>query len=133
MNTAYVKEIQTFLKQHVSAEDLIMALFSKLENDHIPKNHSVIHKAIYELKKNPEYEPFFKEFSFDVSGLIPYSRLLEEILNELETFCLLGTINPKYDTYFLNKKHLSKGYEVFPKTKKKIIDKMCKEFEAIIC
>lgn len=39
------------------------------------------------------------EFEFDLSGLSPFSDLLDRVLFRLETSAVLGTLNPAYSRY----------------------------------
>ena len=116
----------------MSSEDVIMAIFSTMKKKSVPKDHSVIQKAIFKLKQTPEYKEVLNDFTFDKSGLTPYSKQLEEILTRLETFCIFGTLNPKYDTYNLNMEFLRRGYNRISSDMKQVIEKMGEIFESLI-
>ncbi len=93
MFETYIEQLKR-LRQEVSSEDIIMALFSQMKSDIIPKDHGSIHKAVFKLRETSRYKSFLEDFIFDTSGITPYSKLLEKVINRLETFSVFGTLNP---------------------------------------
>ena len=132
MYQALIEEIRGLRHNWISPEDVIMAIFYKIKNENIPKDHAIIQEAIFKLQGSQKYQHILKEFTFDTSGLTPYSRLLEEVLTRLETFCILGTINPKYDTYQVNREFLLRGFDRFPDEHKSVLCEISQEFETLL-
>lgn len=124
----YIKKLKE-LRQEVASEDIIMASFSQMEKDIIPKDHGSIHKAVFKLRETSKYRSFLEDFIFDTSGITPYSKLLEKVINRLETFSVFGTLNPSYEMYQVDKDYLLNAYEKFDSTKQDLISGMGRELE----
>ena len=131
MSTEAIEKLKDY-KKKVTPEDKIMALFSKIGSETINKNHGKIQKALYKLKSNPEYEAYFEAFTFNTSGLIPYSKLLENTLNRLETFSIFATLNPTYNTYKINHEHAAKSYNKLDYAEKRLVDKISNDMTELI-
>jgi hypothetical protein len=106
-----------------------MAVLSKLKTSSIPKDPAIIHKGFYHLKLNENYKELTKDFFFNMSGLTPFSELLDEILFKLETASVLSTTNPSYEKYELNKLYLDDAFNRFDSKKQETIIEMSKDFE----
>ncbi len=94
-------ELKKAIRETITPDDVIKALFSKIKTNKITKDPGKIHLAVYRLKQRYESEGWFEEFYFDISGLTPFSDLLDRILFRMETSAVLGTINPRYQIYDL--------------------------------
>jgi len=127
----YIKQLK-LLRQEVAPEDIIMALFSQMKSDIIRKDHGAIQEAMFKLRETPGYKSFLEDFIFDTSGITPYSKLLEKVINRLETFSVFGTLNPSYDMYKLDKDYLLNAYEKFDTNKKDLLARMGQELESLI-
>lgn len=127
----YIKQLK-LLRQEVAPEDIIMALFSQMKSDIIRKDHGAIQEAMFKLRETPGYKSFLEDFIFDTSGITPYSKLLEKVINRLETFSVFGTLNPSYDMYKLDKDYLLNAYEKFDTNKKDLLAGMGQELESLI-
>ena len=128
MFNTYIEKLR-LLRQEVASEDIIMASFSQMKNDFFPKDHGSIHKAVFKLSGKPRYKSFLEDFIFDTSGITPYSKLLEKVINRLETFSVLGTLNPSYDMYKVDKNYLLNAFEKFDSNNKDLIAEMGRELE----
>lgn len=128
-------ELKKLINESVTPDDIIMAILSKMKNDYIPKDPGVIHHAIYELKQKSEFRDLLDDFSFDTSGILPFSDLLDTVLFRLETSCILGTLNPRYEQYELSQEKkeqlLERTSQKFT-AKKPVIEELSNQFEAII-
>lgn len=131
MFETYIEQLK-LLRQEIAPEDIIMALFSQVKSDIIPKDHGSIQEAVFKLRETPGYKSFLEDFIFDTSGITPYSKLLEKVINRLETFSVLGTLNPSYDMYKVDKDYLLNAYEKFDSNNKDLIAGMGLELESLI-
>lgn len=130
-----VEELKKYFSKTITPDDIIMALLSEMKGNYIPKDPEIIHRAMYELKQEAEYKDLLKEFRFDVSGLTPFSDLLDRVLFRLEAACILGTINPRFKKYELateQKENLAKRISIKFADQKSIISKASDRFEKII-
>ncbi|PKM80491.1 MAG: hypothetical protein CVU89_13135 [Firmicutes bacterium HGW-Firmicutes-14] len=131
-----LEELKKFIDETVTPDDLIIAILSNIKHDYIPKDPGIIHRAIFELKQKEEFNELLDEFSFDTSGILPFSDLLDTVLFRLETSCILGTLNPRYEKYELSKE---KKEQLFKRTSEKlsaklpIIAELSGQFEALVC
>lgn len=131
MSTA-LEELKLFVDRAIVPDDVIMGILSGLSDNSISKDPGVFHQAIYDLKKKSDYSELLKEFNFDTSGLTPYSDLLDRVLFRLETANILGTLNPRYAMYELQKEQLKQRFEKFPSNKKTLLRQMSKDFTSLI-
>lgn len=118
--------------QSVSAEDIIMAIYSQIGPAVVLKNHGSLHSAIYSLRNKPQYKSLLGRFTFNASGITPYSKNLEQTINRLETFSIFGTLNPGYDQYQLNMKRLQSAFGKFGTDEQRIIKQLGKELKPFL-
>ncbi|NLU51231.1 MAG: hypothetical protein GXX09_12710 [Syntrophomonadaceae bacterium] len=124
-----LEELKRYCSEKVVSDDVIMALFSLLNNNELPKNPAVIHTSIYELKPVPDFEPLLDFFDFDCSGIVPFSDELDQVLFRLETASLLRTFNPTYERYEIRKDLLEKALNKFNDEDKKRLKNMADTFQ----
>lgn len=127
-----IDELRSSLKTTRKPDDVIMAILAITSKDSIDKNPTKIHSAIYELSKQEMWKKYLADFYFDVSGISPYSELLDQVLSRLETSCMLATPNPRYSKYHLEKDYLAKALTKFSEPEKENLTCMAKEFETFI-
>lgn len=125
-------EFKEMFQSAMTPDEIIMAIFSKLESRIIPKDPKIIHTAIYELKKDPNYGDLLEQFKFDCSGLYPFSDLLDRVIFRIESTCIISTHNPKYEKYELPKDTLLKVFNSFSKAKQEKILSMAEKFEKML-
>lgn len=120
-------------EETLTPDELIMAIFSKVEEKNIKKDPAMIHQAIFELKKRDEnLNKLLEDFIFDKSGITPFSELLDRVLFRLETSCIFGTMNPRYAVYEIKKDLLNETYEKMKPEKKQVIDNLKKDINELI-
>lgn len=95
------EQLKKLCQNTITPDHVVMAVLSKLKTSSIPKDPAIIHKGFYHLKLNENYKELTKDFFFNMSGLTPFSELLDEILFKLETASVLSTTNPSYEKYEL--------------------------------
>jgi len=119
--------------ERITPDDVITALFFSINGEKVTKDPEKIHTAIYKLKEEDGFKDFLSDIIFDVSGISPYSELLDRILFRLETSEILGSLNPKYEKYDLEDKEKikQKVYKKFSK-QEELIKKMSLEFEQLL-
>jgi len=125
-------ELKLRIEHNISPDDVIMGILSGLDEDTISKDPGIFHQAIYELKKKDAYNELLQEFEFDISGLAPFSDLLDRVLFRLETSNILGTLNPRYAMYELQKEQLKQGFNKFSDEQKELLLKMSQEFASLV-
>ena len=107
-----ISELKARINGKISKGDLVMAIFSQLKDDHIPKDPAFIYTAFYNLKK--QYSDYFNEFIFDDSSIVPHSDELNDVLFRLEASSILPTNNPSYKVYDLSKKaYMRQAFDKF--------------------
>lgn len=123
------EQLKKLCQNTITPDHVVMAVLSKLKTSSIPKDPAIIHKGFYHLKLNENYKELTKDFFFNMSGLTPFSELLDEILFKLETASVLSTTNPSYEKYELNKLYLDDAFNRFDSKKQETIIEMSKDFE----
>lgn len=79
----------------------ILYLYSSKKNE-IKNYYSNIHNAFYQLKlKHPT---FFDRLFFDTNGHLPYSKDLNDIIQDFQVSGLVNKLNPGFNTLIINKK-----------------------------
>ncbi len=127
-----IDELKESLRTTQKPDDVIMAILAMTSRQNIEKNPTKIHNAVYVLSKQELWKKYLEDFYFDVSGISPYSELLDQVLSRLETSCVLNTPNPRYAEYYLEKDYLANALTKFSKLDKENLECMAKEFETFI-
>ena len=127
-----IAQLKESLKAKKKPDDVIMAFLASTSHDNIVKDPTAIHSAIYKLTDNAKWNKFFESFYFDLSGISPFSDLLDQILSRLETACVLATPNPRYEEYHLKKSYLIKALEKFDSDEKELFHQMANEVEDML-
>ena len=83
--------------------DVIASLLTFMKEE-FSNDPQIIHTTIARLKKDARYKDLLEGFDFLDYDPYPYSPLLGRTLNRLQESRLLSSINPNYETYFLNDK-----------------------------
>jgi hypothetical protein len=86
----------------VSPDDVIASIFSFLPSK-FSNNPKIIHKKLFELKQNKDYNNLLADFEFINHYDYPYSPLLSRVLNRLQETRLLSSLNPSYDIYEMDR------------------------------
>lgn len=92
-----LEAFKRLLREEATPDDVVEGLLGHFEGTAIVKDPERIHRAFCRLK--PSFPELFRDFLFDTSGPVPYSRMLDRVLFRLETSTVLGTINPQYVRY----------------------------------
>ena len=127
-----LEELKLRLEQAKASDDVIMGILSRMDKVSIPKDPGILHQAIYELKKKDNYNKLLQDFYFDISGITPFSDLLDRVLFRLETANILGTLNPRYAMYELQKEKLAQGFDKFSDDEKALLRNMSQDFSELI-
>lgn|GEM_PF-2649770 len=127
-----IDELKTSLRTTRKPDDVIMAILASTSKTKIVKDPTVFHNAIFELSKNESWNGYLEDFFFDVSGISPFSDLLDQVLSRLETSCVLATPNPRYEEYDLQKDYLSISLNKFDASQQDCLKQMANKFEEIL-
>lgn len=131
-----IESLKKLRQETVLPDDLIMEVLIKMDGGKIPRNRAVFHKAVYSLKKEPEYSDLLGRFEFDEFSLTPFSDELDSVLFRLEASHILGTLNPSYETYDLSQlkdpKLEARVASKFSPETREVISRMSKDFERLI-
>ncbi|MDD3268980.1 MAG: hypothetical protein PHX14_06640 [Syntrophomonadaceae bacterium] len=128
-----IAELKETLSKKQRPDDVIMAILAKTKGDSIIKDPSKIHQSIYELSiKNQVWGKYLDAFYFDISGITPFSDLLDQVLSRLETSSLLATPNPRYEEYHLKKEFLSRSIKKFDSSEQQTLQDMADEFNNLL-
>ena len=127
-----LEELKESLKETMTPDDVVMGILSGLDTNSIPKDPQVLHRAIYDLKESNADNGLLQKFSFDTSGITPFSDLFDRVLFRLETANFLGTLNPRYAVYELKKEQLQKSLDKFSKQEKSVLEQMSRDFQNIL-
>jgi len=126
-------EFKIAVRRTITSDDVIKAMLSQVNTNHIAKDPERIHSAIYTLKN--KHKRLLAKFEFDSSGLTPFSDSLDRVLFRLETATILGSLNPSYLQYELSddtKQMLKDSLNKFPEKDRKILAKLGQEFEQLV-
>lgn len=130
-----LEALVSFLNESVKPDDVIIRMLCEMKGNYLPKDPAIIHNAIFQLKRDPEFSELLKQFSFDEAGMNPYSELLDRVLFRLEASTLLGTLNPMYEKYELSSESkeqlLSKVSNKF-KNNEEVLRMMGSRFETLV-
>lgn len=129
-----LEKLKSEYSSYKGPDDIVKAILFKTSETTIPKDPSIIHKVFFQLKETREYHDLLNEFSFDLSGLSPFSELLDRVLFRLEISCILKTPNPSYEKYTINSsdKTFEKSFNKFGEEEKKIISEISQTFSSLI-
>jgi hypothetical protein len=130
IDQSVIDSLRQKLSEQKDLVDLVMAIFASTNQSTIPKNQAKIQKAFYEISKN--WNDYFSELIFDISGICPYSERLDQIITQLETCTILRTSNPSYKEYSLNLDYLNKSLTRYNSIERRDITRIASELIATI-
>lgn len=123
-----LESLRELISKRVTDSDIIAAVIYKINITTVPKDLCFFQQAFFTLKQNePE---LLKNFSFDNSGIHPFSDELDATLFRLEASTILPTLNPSYKNYAVinNIDILKTSYYKFSRKDQKKIDNISKLF-----
>ncbi|OGP68126.1 MAG: hypothetical protein A2031_03735 [Deltaproteobacteria bacterium RBG_19FT_COMBO_43_11] len=113
--------------------DVVAAILNFYPEDSFRNDREDIHSAFEKLRK--KHDIVLKEFVFRKNLLFPRSKILDEVLSNLQPE-YLGKINPTYNTYTIKKNNLKKFWELklnnYYKSNKAEFEKIAKELYSMI-
>lgn len=134
MQSSEKEEIVKRIRQCITPDDIIAAMFSFLDKEEFPSDIAKIHTALYNVKK--QFPRLLEEFIFSENDVYPYSPLLERVLFRLQNSGLISTVNPEFKKCIISnesKKFIKKEIlPLFDKDKQKEIFNMGKLFEKLL-
>ena len=125
-----IDNLRQKLSERKDLIDIVMAVLASTQKPCLPKNQAKIQIAFHEISK--KWNHYFSGLIFDISGICPYSEKLDQIITQLETCTILGTSNPTYKEYSLNRDYLSKSLSRFNPAELKDISNIAAELLAAI-
>ena len=113
--------------------DVVAAILHFYPDNFFRNDREEIHVAFEKLRK--KHSKLLKEFVFRDNLLFPRSKILDEVLSNLQPE-YLGKINPTYDTYAIKKDNLEKFWDLKLKksfkSNKTEFEEIAKELHSII-
>jgi len=124
----------------LSENDVVLAVLINMlgEDDRMIHNTIYLHLAFHKLKKDPKYEGkyerFLEDFTFDESGISPFSQNLEQVVFRLGMEKKMNILCPWFNKYTISGKRriLEKIYKKIPHKDIKLIEEMAREAKSII-
>lgn len=120
-----------------TSSDVIRAIFAELSDitSKITRDIIDIQEAFYALSK--EHGDLLGDFRFNVSGIHPRSEELERVIYRLECSHALGTLNPSYSYYQIDKNKLNRSLNKFSAGQqdeiKEISKKLSERIKVCVC
>jgi hypothetical protein len=130
IDQSVIDSLRQKLSEQKDLIDLVMAIFASTKQNTLPKNQANIQIAFYKISKN--WNKYFSELVFDISGICPYSEKLDQIITQLETCTILRTSNPSFKEYSLNQDYLNKSLSRYNTTELTDITSIASELLATI-
>jgi hypothetical protein len=128
------REIINRIRNCITVDDVIAAVFSFLRKEEIPLDTQKIHSAFFEIKK--KYPGLLNEVIFSANDVYPYSRELEKALFRLGASELISWINPDFKVLKISEKSKKFIHEkilpLFDSIQQETLKKMGELFEQLI-
>lgn len=113
--------------------DVVAAILKFYPDDTFKNDRETIHVAFKKLRE--KHSKVLKEFVFRDNLLFPRSKILDEVLSNLQPG-YLGKFNPTYDTYTIKKDNLEKFWnlklEQNFKSNKKELENIAEELHSMM-
>ncbi|MFW5962462.1 MAG: hypothetical protein ACOCQR_02495 [bacterium] len=97
-----IQELKKYIDSKVLPDDIFLAIAFGSQVCQVPSNSSILHASFYELKQKLRFKRLLTDFTFDMSGISPYSKTLEDVLFRLEFSEIIQQIPFLGDKYCLN-------------------------------
>lgn len=94
-----IMEIKERHKRTRTSLDVLKGILKFSGMCSMQKDPIAFQKAIWQLKQEGRFVELLNDFSFDESGINPYSDLLDSLIYRLEISGVFGTINPRNMEY----------------------------------
>ena len=115
------------------AYDALKAMLVLMEEKEFPSSARIIHSAVCQLQREPDFQHFIDEYLFALRGDFPFSKDLHTDLSNMEIAGLLSSPNPEFVKYTVCDK-LNRVFEVhvkerFSEGELKTLDRMAQMFK----
>jgi len=106
METAEITRIKGELEECLKKPNpmiKVAGLLAYSEEETFPIDRKFLHGFMKNVRDKEEYRDFLEEFSFSEVDIYPFSRLFEEVINNLLLSGILKALNPAYKKLSMDK------------------------------